>query len=95
MHIIYPVKHVLERLKKKDYSCDFCKGENETIFHLFFHCTHTTIFWIDVKLFIKKMLDISLQLSGFNVIIYFADHGFDKYRAYFIQLLILIGKFHI
>lgn len=41
------------------------------------------------------MLDISLQLSGFDVIIYFGDHGFDKDKAYFIQLLILMGKFHI
>ncbi len=52
----------------------------------------TSIFWIDVELFIKKMLDISLQLSGFDVIIYFSDHGFDKDKAYFIQLLILMGK---
>ncbi len=44
--------------------------------------------------FIKKILDISLQLSGFDVIIYFSDHGFDKDKAYFIQLLILTGKFH-
>ncbi len=44
--------------------------------------------------FIKKILDISLQLSGFDVIIYFSDHGFDKDKAYFIQLLILMGKFH-
>ncbi len=44
--------------------------------------------------FIKKILDISLQLSGFDVIMYFSDHGFDKDKAYFIQLLILMGKFH-
>ncbi len=44
--------------------------------------------------FIKKTLDISLQLSRFDVIIYFSDHGFDKDKAYFIQLLILMGKFH-
>ncbi len=46
-------------------------------------------------LFIKEMLDISLQLSGFYVIIYFGHHGFDKVKAYLIQLLILMGKFHI
>ncbi len=44
--------------------------------------------------FTKKILDISLQLSGFDVIIYFSDNGFDKDKAYFIQLLILMGKFH-
>ncbi len=41
------------------------------------------------------MLDVSLQLSGFDVIMYFGDHGFYKDKAHFIQLLILIGKFHI
>ncbi len=41
------------------------------------------------------MLDISLQLSGLDVIIYFGDHGFDKDKAYIIQLLILMGMFHI
>ncbi len=30
-----------------------------------------------------------------NVIIYFGDHGYDKNKAYFIQLLILMGKFYI
>ncbi len=39
------------------------------------------------------MLDSSLQLSGFDVIMYFGDHGFDKDKAYFIHLL--MGKFHI
>ncbi len=39
------------------------------------------------------MLNSSLQLSGFDVIMYFGDHGFDKDKAYFIQLL--MGKFHI
>ncbi len=61
----------------------------------FFHCIHTNIIWIDVELFIRKMLEIYLQLSGFNVIIYFGDHGYDKNKAYFIQLLILMGKFYI
>ncbi len=70
--------------KLKFYTCDFCKGEKETIINLYFHCKHTNIFRIDVELFIKKMLDISLQLSGFDVIIYFVDHGFDKVKAYFL-----------
>ncbi len=78
-----------------DHSYDFCKGERKLFFIYFFLCIHTKIFWIDVELFIKEMLDISLQLSGFYVIIYFGDHGFDKVKAYLIQLLILMGKFHI
>ncbi len=48
-----------------------------------------------MELFIKTFFDISLQLSGLDVIIYFGDHAFDKDIAYFIQLLILMGMFHI
>ncbi len=45
MHRIYLVKHVPERFRLEiDYSCDFCKGEKETIFHLFFHCIHKKYF---------------------------------------------------
>ncbi len=72
-----------------DYSCDFCKGNKETIFHNCIHCIHTKKCWIYVELFIKTILDISLQLSGFDVIIYFGDHGFDKDKAYFIQFIII------
>ncbi len=36
---------------------------------------------MDVELFIKKMLQMYLQLSEFDVIIYFGDHGFDKDKA--------------
>ncbi len=47
-------------------------------------------------LFIKKLLDIYLQLSGFDVVIYFGNHDKDLIKkAYFTQLLILMGKFHI
>ncbi len=60
------------------------KAKRKLLLLLFFHCIHTKIFWIDVELFNKKMLDMSLQLSGFYVIIYFVDHGFDKDKAYFI-----------
>ncbi len=48
-----------------------------------------------MELFIKKMFEFFWQLSGFDVMIYFVDHGFDKDKAYLIQLVILMGKFHI
>lgn len=35
------------------------------------------------------------RLTGFDVIIHLNDHGFEKDKASFIQLLILMGKFHI
>ncbi len=80
---------MLEHFKlEMDYSCDFCKGEKETIFIIFVHCKH--------KYFVLRWCYLNaMQLSGFDVIMYFGDHGFDKDKAYFIQLLILMGKFHI
>jgi len=62
---------------------NFCKGEKETIFHLFFLLIHTKIFWLDMERLIKKKLSIDLQLSGFDIRIHFNDHGIEKDKAYF------------
>lgn len=37
-----------------------------------------------MELFIKKKCNISLQLSGFDVIMHANDHGFEKDNGYFI-----------
>ncbi len=55
------------------------KAKRKLLEFVLLHCIHTKIFWIDVELFNKKMF-----MSGFYVIIYFVDHGFDKDKAYFI-----------
>ncbi|KAI7791725.1 hypothetical protein IRJ41_005592 [Triplophysa rosa] len=85
MHRIYPVKHVLERFKLNiDYSCEFCNKEKEKIFHLFFHCIYTKIFWVDVENFITRILFVAAKLNGSDIMLY-----------YIIQLIVLMGKFHI
>ncbi len=96
MHIIYPAKHVLERFKLNiDYSCEFCSNEKKTIFHLFLHCIYTKIFWVDVENFITRKLNTAVKLGGSDIMIYVDDYGIEKDKVYIIQLLVVMGKFHI
>lgn len=93
---MYPVKHVLERFKLNiDYSCEFCSNEKETIFHLFFHCIYTKIFWVDVENLITRKFYTAVKLGGSDIMIYVDDYGIEKDKAYIIQLLVIMGKFHI
>ncbi len=96
LHRMYPVKHVLERFKLNiDYSCEFCSNEKETIFHLFFHCIYTKIFWVDVENLITRKCYTAVKLGGSDIMIYVDDYGIEKDKAYIIQLLVIMGKFHI
>lgn len=95
-HRIYPLKEVLERLKLNiEYSCVFCNSDKETIFHLFFHCAHSNVFWTDILNFVNRKIWNNVQINVFDVMLYFVFHGLDKNANYIIQLLIILGKFHI
>ncbi len=86
------MKHVLERFKLNiDHSCEFSSNEKETIFHIFFHCIYTKIFWVDVENYITKKLNTAVKLGGSGKMIYVDDYGIEKDKAYIIQLV----KFHI
>lgn len=74
-----------------DYSCNFCKGN----YFSFIFPLHTYKNILDMDHLIKKIFNITLQLRGFDIMIHFNDHGIEKDKAYIIQLLILMGKFHI
>ncbi len=84
-----------------DYSCEFCSNEKyfsnyfQTIFPLFFHCIYTKIFWVDVENLITKKLNTAVKLGGSDIMIYADDYGIEKDNAYIIQLLVIMGKFHI
>ncbi len=90
------MKHVLERFKLNiDYSCEFCSNEKETIFHLFFHCIYTKIFWVDVENFNTRKCNTAVKLGESDIMIYVDDYGIEKDKVYIIQLLVIMGKFHI
>ena len=96
LHRIYPVKHVLERFKLNiNYSCDFCGLNKETIFHLFFHCMYSKIFWNDMQIFLSRKTGQMFMLSGSDIFIYFENNSVDKNVSFLIQLFINYGKFHI
>lgn len=93
MQTIDQVIHVLERFKLNiDYSCEFCNNEKETIFHLFYHCIYTKIFWVDIENFITRKLNTTVKLDGPDIMIYFNDCEIEKDKAYVIQLTSLNGK---
>ena len=96
LHRIYPVKEVLERFKINiDSTCVFCDSDRETIFHLFFHCNRSTLFWTDMQNFINRKMSTNVQINVFDVMLYFVFYGMDSNITYIIQLLIILGKFHI
>ncbi len=69
--------------------------KKETIFHLFFHCIYTKIFWVDVENFITRKLKKAVKLGGSDIMIYVDDYGIEKDKVYIIQLLVIMGNFHI
>ena len=96
VHRIYPAKKTLERFKIDiEYSCTFCGNYDETICHLFYDCIYSKIFWRDVENYIRRKTGQTLTLRGKYVFIYFEDGGTDKDFSFFVQLFLVLGKFHI
>ncbi len=57
------------------------------------HCIYIKIFWVDNL--IARKLNTAVKLGGSDIMIYVDDYGIEKDKAYFIQLLVIMGKFHI
>uniref|UniRef100_A0A8C1Z089 Reverse transcriptase domain-containing protein n=1 Tax=Cyprinus carpio TaxID=7962 RepID=A0A8C1Z089_CYPCA len=96
VHRIYPAKKTLKRFKIDiEYSCTFCGNYDETICHLFYGCIYSKIFWRDVENYIRRKTGQTLTLKGKDVFIYFEDGGTDKDFSFFVQLFLVLGKFHI
>lgn len=96
LHGIYPAKSVLERFNLEiDYSCDFCSGEKESIIHLFCNCAFTRIFWVDMENFIRRKTNIIFMLNNFDICMYYSNEINNNNFILLVQLLIILGKFHI
>ncbi|CAJ1073570.1 hypothetical protein H4Q32_018840 [Xyrichtys novacula] len=94
LHQIYPAKKTLERFKLDiEYLCDFCGLEDETISHLFYHCTYSKTFWIDVQQFVHEKTGRTISFQEKHIFIYYDDQ--DKDLCFFCQLILSLGKFHI
>ena len=93
LHQIYPAKKTLERFKLViEYVCDFCGLEDETISHLFYHCTYSKT-WNDVQHFVQAKTGRMIHFQEKHIFIYYDDQ--DKDLCFFCQLVLSLGKFNI
>ncbi len=81
---------------EKDPLCSFCGMVDEFVSHLFWECTHVTIFWKKLCLFIRASILDNFSLLYKDVLFgfYHVDKNLkDKY--FLINLFILLAKFFI
>ncbi len=74
---------------------NFIVMKKKQFFIYFFHCIYTKIFWVDVENFVTRKVNTAVKLGGSDIMIYVNDYGIEKDKAYIIQLLVIMGKFHI
>ncbi len=90
---IYPTTEALKkRFKFEVDPCVFCMTEHETIEHLFFSCSVTTLFWKDVYRWLNIGINFSL-FNKFHVMIYM--NGLSKEISKMVNIIIIMGKYHI
>ncbi len=96
IHLFYPVKHFLSKFKKDiDVNCSFCSLHLETVPHIFWHCSFVKKLWYDVSVFISEKVLSNFILHFENVVFgYFIQDNVNN-KAFVINLLVLLVKFHI
>ncbi len=97
LHRCYPVKtHLIKYKINIDTLCSFCCNEDETISHLFWDCTYSHIFWIELKNLIDTKIDSSCKLNIECVLFGLSpDTNINSDKMYIINLLLIYDKFHI
>ena len=74
----------------------FCDEQPETVVHLFWHCTHTKMFCLNLSKFIIENIYTDFVLLWKEVL--FGLFSFDvsnKDTFYVINFVLLLAKFHI
>lgn len=97
LHRCYPVKTRLVKYKINiDTLCSFCGNMDETICHLFWDCTYSHVFWIDLNNFINNNIDPSCKLNIQHVLFGLSQNEErNPEKMYIINLLLIFAKFHI
>uniref|UniRef100_A0A8C6S964 Reverse transcriptase domain-containing protein n=1 Tax=Neogobius melanostomus TaxID=47308 RepID=A0A8C6S964_9GOBI len=96
LHNIYPVKKTLERFKLDiDYKCDFCQAEQETIIHLFYHCTYSQNLWLHIQQLIQNKTGYMISLQESDILFYFDNPNIPNDLSLLIQTIIHLAKYHI
>lgn len=97
LHLFYPVKLYLKKMFPDiDTLCSFCGAEHESISHLFWECTYTSLFWKNFCIFVHTFSSQSFSLLYKDVL--FGQHNFDKNvkdQYFLINLFIFLAKFFI
>ena len=83
-------KSFLYRINKADDNvCSFCNQCSETILHLFYYCEKVNVFWADLKTWLEKQANITLQLTIKNVLFSKQAHNI------LVNYLLLLAKYYI
>ncbi len=95
IHRCYPCNEFISKFKE-GFSplCCFCKKETESIFHLFFSCNYTKLFWSQISLFIFELFYTFIYINDIMVLFLDCDTGLVEMDN-IIKILILFGKYHI
>lgn len=96
IHLIYPTNQFLQKFKKDlSDSCVFCNINTETIVHLFFDCIYTRFFWIDIENLFELFCGEKIKIQKKDVFFFHEENYFLKGHIFFLNLIILYGKFYI
>uniref|UniRef100_A0A3B3IEX6 Reverse transcriptase zinc-binding domain-containing protein n=1 Tax=Oryzias latipes TaxID=8090 RepID=A0A3B3IEX6_ORYLA len=96
LHGIYPTKKTLSRfVEDMDLSCSFCGTQEETIYHLFAECKHTSMFWIEVGNYIGNITTQTVTFLDKDIVLGYLNVKVDEDCIFITQLFLLLAKFHI
>jgi len=97
IHRFYPCKIFLRKYKKDiDVDCSFCSQSLEDLYHLFWSCPFSYVFWQDFRTFISLNILSDFSITYVEVLFGFLSYpANNKDQYYIINLLILLSKFHI
>ena len=87
---IYLLPHT-DKLYKIGYTdnryCSFCSHENETLYHLMFHCPYSRKFWEAFELYFLQVTNQQISLNSQDVLL-----GVISSKCPLLNYLIIIGK---
>ena len=73
--------------------CSFCSQEEETLYHLFWHCELTQIFWTNLKLALNESCVHCFGTIFTETLILFG-HKDNVVTDKVLDLLIMLAKFY-
>lgn len=93
LHNIYPCNKMVSRFADVNEMCTFCENDSETILHLFCFCPSSSLFWRDIEKFIYEKTKQAITIKPIDII---TQCNYNvKEICYIINIIILMGKFHI